>query len=100
MHYPKSKVYFDGSHYIAIPHTEQLWKKRKNKGIKNRQEETVKEIIKKDNSKSKKEKIKKAIETIDKEINDTQKATELVNKVLDKEKKKQDCKTNKTISKS
>ncbi len=87
MHYPKSKVYFDGSHYIAIPHIEQSWKKRKNKGIKNKQEETVKEIIKKDNNKSKKEKIKNAIETIDKEINDTKKATELVNKVLEKEKR-------------
>ena len=87
MHYPKSKVYFDGSHYIAIPHTEQLWKKRKNKGIKNRQEETVKEIIKKDKKKRKKEKIKNAIETIDKEINDTKKSTEIVNKVLEKEKR-------------
>lgn len=87
MHYPKSKVYFDGSHYIAIPHKEQLWKKRKNKGIKNKQEETVKEIIKNYDSKSKKEKIKNAIETINKEINDTKKSTEIVNKVLDKEKR-------------
>lgn len=31
MYYPKAKVYFDGSHYIAIPHTTQSWKKRKNK---------------------------------------------------------------------
>ena len=32
--YAKSKVYFDGSHYIAIPHQEQPWKKRKhNKDI-------------------------------------------------------------------
>ena len=34
MHYPKSKVYFDGSHYIAIPHTTQPWKSKKDKIIK------------------------------------------------------------------
>lgn len=27
--YPETKVYFDGSHYIAIPHTEQPFKRRK-----------------------------------------------------------------------
>ena len=27
--YAKAKVYFDGSHYIAIPHINQPWKKRK-----------------------------------------------------------------------
>ena len=30
MAYGEAKVYFDGSHYIAIPHTESLTKKRKN----------------------------------------------------------------------
>ena len=34
MSYGDAKVYFDGSHYIAIPHTEQPWKKRKVKTIK------------------------------------------------------------------
>ena len=28
--YNNAKVYFDGNHYIAIPHTSQQWKKRKN----------------------------------------------------------------------
>lgn len=87
MNYPKSKIYFDGSHYIAIPHTRQLWKKRKNKIIKNVQEEKVKQILKNGENKVKSEKIKNAVETITKEINDTQKATELVNKVLEKEKR-------------
>ena len=27
--YPETKVYFDGSHYIAIPHTERPFKPRK-----------------------------------------------------------------------
>ena len=29
MVYDNAKVYFDGNHYIAIPHTSQQWKKRK-----------------------------------------------------------------------
>lgn len=29
MNYPKTKVYFDGSHYIGIPHIAQKWKKKK-----------------------------------------------------------------------
>ena len=29
MDYPETKVYFDGSHYIAIPHTTRSSKKRK-----------------------------------------------------------------------
>ena len=29
MYYPETKVYFDGSHYIAIPHTTRSSKKRK-----------------------------------------------------------------------
>ena len=28
MLYPNAKVYFDGSHYIAIPHTERYTKKK------------------------------------------------------------------------
>ena len=28
--YAKTKIYFDGSHYIGIPHQKQPWKKRKN----------------------------------------------------------------------
>ena len=28
--YAKTKIYFDGSHYIGIPPQKQPWKKRKN----------------------------------------------------------------------
>lgn len=30
MDYPKTKVYFDGSHYIGIPHTTQTLEKEEN----------------------------------------------------------------------
>lgn len=89
MYYPKSKVYFDGSHYIAIPHTTQPWKSKKGKVKKDRSEEKVKEILESKKDKVKSEKIKETIEEIDKEINDIEKLKEIVKKVLDKEKRNQ-----------
>ena len=87
MHYPKSKVYFDGSHYIAIPHTEQPWKRRKSKVSKDKNEEKVKEILESKKDKVKSEKIKEAVEEIDKEVKDIEKSKEIVKKVLNKEKR-------------
>lgn len=87
MHHPKSKVYFDGSHYIAIPHTEQPWKRRKRKVKKDRTEEKVKEILESKKDKVKSEKIKEAVEEIDKEVKDIEKSKEIVKKVLNKEKR-------------
>ena len=87
MHYPKSKVYFDGSHYIAIPHTEQPWKRRKRKVSKDKNEEKVKEILESKKDKVKSEKIKEAVEEIDKEVKDIEKSKEIVKKVLNKEKR-------------
>lgn len=89
MYYPKSKVYFDGSHYIAIPHTTQPWKSKKGKVKKDRNEEKVKEILESKKDKVKSEKIKETVEEIDKEIKDIEKSKELVKKVLDKEKRNQ-----------
>ena len=89
MHYPKSKVYFDGSHYIAIPHAEQPWKRRKAKVSKDKNEEKVKEILESKKDKVKSEKIKETVEEIDKEIKDIEKSKEIVKKVLDKEKRNQ-----------
>lgn len=87
MHYPKSKVYFDGSHYIAIPHTTQPWKSKKRKVKKDKNEEKVIEILENKKDKVSNEKIKETIEEIDKEINDIEKSKEIVRKVLDKEKR-------------
>ena len=89
MHYPKSKVYFDGSHYIAIPHTTQPWKSKKRKVKKDKNEEKVKEILESKKDKVKSEKIKETVEEIDKEVKDIEKSKEIVKKVLDKEKRNQ-----------
>lgn len=41
MDYPKTKVHFDGSHYICIPHSTQGWKKRKHNSTPNETEAQV-----------------------------------------------------------
>lgn len=89
MDYPKTKVYFDGSHFIGIPPEKQLWKKRKNTKVKQKDEiqEKVKELYKKETG-TKKEKTEKVIEKINEEIKDEEKAKEIVKNTLEKEKKK------------
>ena len=86
MDYPKTKVYFDGSHFIGIPFEKQLWKKRKNTKVKQKDEiqEKVKELYKKETG-AKKEKTEKVIEKINEEIKDEQKAKEIVKTTLEKE---------------
>ena len=87
MDYPKTKVYFDGSHYIGIPHEKQPWKKRKNKlKEKNIHEEKVKEIYK-ESTGTKKEKIENTINKVNEEIKDIEKSTQLVNETLEREKR-------------
>ena len=56
MNYPKTKVYFDGSHYIGIPHTTQSWKKRNHKSTPNETELQVKEMLNQSTNETKKEK--------------------------------------------
>ena len=87
MHHPKSKVYFDGSHYIAIPHTEQPWKRRKKDMRKDQNEEKAKKILESKINKVKSEKVRETVEEIDKEIKDIEKSKEIVKKVLNKGKR-------------
>ncbi len=86
MDYPKTKVYFDGSHFIGIPPEKQIWKKRQNgkKRVKNETEEKVKELYKSETG-TKKEKTEKVIEKINEEIKDEEKAKEIVKATLEKE---------------
>ena len=88
MDYPKTKVYFDGSHFIGIPQEKQIWKKRKNTKAKQKDElqEKVKELYKKETG-TKKEKTEKVIEKLTEEIKDEEKAKEIVKATLEKEKR-------------
>lgn len=88
MDYPKTKVYFDGSHFIGIPLEKQLWKKRKNTKVKQKDEiqEKVKELYKKETG-TKKEKTENVVKKINEEIKDEEKAKEMVKTTLKKEKR-------------
>ena len=88
MDYPKTKVYFDGSHFIGIPPEKQIWKKRKNTKPKQKDEiqEKVKELYKAETG-TKKEKTEKVIEKINEEIKDEEKVKEIVKATLEKEKR-------------
>lgn len=85
MNYRRAKVYFDGSHYIAIPNVEQKTKKKNTPKGTNAQELKVREILQQNKDKPKREKISTTIETINNEIQDMEKSKMLVNSVLEKE---------------
>ena len=87
MNYPKTKVYFDGSHYIGIPHTTQSWKKRNHKSTPNETEAQVKEMLNQCTNETKKEKTERITKEINTKINDIEKSQEIVNKVIEKEKR-------------
>lgn len=88
MDYPKTKIYFDGSHFIGIPPEKQVWKKRKNnkKKVKNENEEKVKELYKNETG-TKKEKIEKVTERINEDVKDIEKSKQIVASILEKEKR-------------
>lgn len=87
MNYPKTKVYFDGSHYIGIPHTTQSWKKRNHKSTPNETELQVKEMLNQSTNETKKEKTERITNEINTKVNDIKKSQEIINKVIEKEKR-------------
>lgn len=87
MNYPKTKVYFDGGHYIGIPHTTQSWKKRKYKSTPNKTELQVKEMLNQSTNETKKEKTERITNEINTKVKDIEKSKEIVNKVIEKEKR-------------
>lgn len=88
-HYLKAKIYFDVSHYIAIPHTTQTWKKKKYKSIKRTDnlKEKFEELYKEHESKPKK--ARKEIIAIElvKELKDTELTTKYVNKQFERKRR-------------
>ena len=90
-HYPDAKVYFDGSHYIAIPKESQPWKKRKRVVKKTKNQEILEEKfnkVYKDNVFKKNKEKKEVIENEFKdEFNSKQELEEFVDKNLEKKKR-------------
>ena len=71
MDYIKTKVYFDGSHYVGIPKVAQYWKKRKHKSKPrtNETETKVKQMLSERTNETKQEKTKRVINELNSEIN-------------------------------
>lgn len=88
MDYKETKVYFDGSHYIGIPHTTQSWKKKMHKSAKPTETESkVKEMLNKCTDETKQEKKERIVNELNEKVKDIEKTKEIVNKVIEKEKR-------------
>ncbi len=89
MDYIKTKIYFDGSHYIGIPKTAQYWKKRKHKSKPqtNETESKVKQMLNERTNESKQEKTERIINQLNSEVKDIKKSQAIVNKVIEKDKR-------------
>ena len=86
MDYIKTKIYFDGSHYIGIPKTAQYWKKRKHKSKtqKNETETKVKEKLSERTNETKQEKTKRVINELNVEIKNIAQSKNIVDTVIKK----------------
>ena len=88
MAYDNAKVYFDGGHYIAIPHTTRPHQKRKEK-IETEKEIEIKEIadkvFKESKGKGKKYKAKRLIEEITKKVENESLAMEYSREYMNKQ---------------
>ena len=86
MDYIKTKIYFDGSHYIGIPKTAQYWKRRKHKSKpqKNETETKVKEKLSERTNETKQEKTKRVINELNVEIKNIAQSKNIVDTVIKK----------------
>lgn len=88
MDYQETKVYFDGSHYIGIPKTTQGWKKKKHKSARPTETELkVKEMLNECTDETRTEKKERIVNELNEKVKDIEKTKEIVNKVIEKEKR-------------
>ena len=85
-HFAKTKIYFDGSHYIGIPSTIQPWKKKKCKNTKttDKVKERFERLYKEHENKPKKEKKEIIATELVKELKDTELTADYVNKQFER----------------
>ncbi len=86
MDYIKTKIYFDGSHYIGIPKTAQYWKKRKHKSKTqtNETETKVKQMLNERTNETKQEKTERIITELNKNIKNIEHSQAIVNTIINK----------------
>ena len=89
MDYIKTKIYFDGSHYIGIPKTAQYWKKRKHKSKPqtNENETKVKAMLSERTNESKQEKIERIVKVLNQDIKNIEHSKTIVDTVINKERR-------------
>ncbi len=88
MDYPKTKVYFDGSHYIGIPQPiKQLKKKKIVKKVEDDKKQEFEKVYKKNLSKTKKEKKEILENELSKYFENKKQAKEYVEKNLERKKR-------------
>ena len=89
MDYIKTKIYFDGSHYIGIPKTAQYWKKRKHKSKQktNETESKVRQLLKERTNETKQEKTERIVKVLNQDIENIKQSQAIVNKVIEKDKR-------------
>ncbi len=89
MDYIKTKIYFDGSHYIGIPKTAQYWKKRKHKSKlqANETESKVRKLLKERTNESKQEKTERIVKALNQDIKNIEHSKAIVDTVINKERR-------------
>lgn len=78
MAYPNTKIYFDGSHYIGIPHEEHPERSRKNTTIADDKKQAFEAAYEENKTKKKAEKTESIVESIKEHFEDEQQAREYV----------------------
>ncbi len=78
MNYPKAKIYFDGSHYIGIPHEEHPERRRKNLATTDDKKQAFETAYEENKTKKKAEKMESIVESIKELFADEQQAREYV----------------------
>ena len=89
MDYIKTKIYFDGSHYIGIPKEAQYWKKRKHKSKPqmNETESKVRQLLKERTNESKQEKTERIVKVLNQDIKNIEHSKTIVDTVINKERR-------------
>ncbi|MBR4419065.1 MAG: hypothetical protein IKT33_03610 [Clostridia bacterium] len=89
MDYIKTKIYFDGSHYIGIPKVAQYWKKRKHKSKQttNENETEVKQLLSERTNETKQEKTERIVKVINQNIKNIEHSQAVVKKVIEKDRR-------------
>ena len=89
MDYIKTKIYFDGSHYIGIPKTAQYWKRRKckSKPRTNKTETKVKAMLSEKTNETKQEKTERIVKVLNQDTKNIEHSQAIVNKVIEKDKR-------------